>query len=322
MKKLLAAVLTTLGLAIAMPAQAGPYPDKPVRLIVPFAAGGPSDITARLLGQGIQEYLGGQPLVIENKPGGGAIVATSALLSAEPDGYTIMMASNIMVTSKWLYDTLPYDPMKDLRAISGVSISPVVVLVPASSPIKNLADLLRAAREKPGKMNYGSAGLGTIPQLATEFFLQKTGIQMTHIPYRGSGQALPAVVAGQVDLYFDVAISAQGLVQQGQVRAIGVVGKERLAQFPNVPTLAEQGLSDFDVASWFGLVGRAAVPDDVVKTLNVAVNKVLATPQFKEKIATLGGLPFGGSPEDFRKRYTEEYEMWGRVIPGTGLKLN
>jgi tripartite-type tricarboxylate transporter receptor subunit TctC len=193
--------------------------------------------------------------------------------------------------------------------------------VPGTSPIKNLADLLRAAREKPGQLNYGSAGLGTIPQLATEFFLQKTGLQMTHIPFRGSGQALPAVIAGQVDLYFDVAISAQSLVQQGQLRAIGVVGKQRLAQFPDVPTLAEQGLSDFDVSSWFGLVGRATLPDDIVKTLNAAMNKVVATDQFKEKIAALGGLPFGGTPEDFRKRYTEEYEMWGRVIPATGLKL-
>jgi tripartite-type tricarboxylate transporter receptor subunit TctC len=320
MNKFAAVVVAMLCLAFGVQAQAGPYPEKPVRLIVPFAAGGPSDITARLLGQGIQEHLG-QPIVIENKPGGGAIVATSALLSAEPDGYTIMMASNIIVTSKWLYDSLPYDAMKDLRAIGGVSISPVVVLVPGTSPIKNLADLLRAAREKPGQLNYGSAGLGTIPQLATEFFLQKTGLQMTHIPFRGSGQALPAVIAGQVDLYFDVAISAQSLVQQGQLRAIGVVGKQRLAQFPDVPTLAEQGLSDFDVSSWFGLVGRATLPDDIVKTLNAAMNKVVATDQFKEKIAALGGLPFGGTPEDFRKRYTEEYEMWGRVIPATGLKL-
>ncbi|MDX3905734.1 MAG: tripartite tricarboxylate transporter substrate binding protein [Pigmentiphaga sp.] len=301
--------------------QAQPYPSHPIRLIVPFAVGGPSDISARALAAGLQQELG-QAVIVDNRPGSAAIVGVQALLGAPADGYTIMMASNIIVTGKWLYKKLPYDPLKDFRAIAGVSKSPVVVLVPGKSPYKNMEDLMQAARARPGELNYGSAGLGTIPQLANEFFLQKTGLNMKHIPFKGSGQAMPAVMAGQVDVFFDVALSAQSQAGNDAIRAIGVVSPSRLAQLPDVPTLAEQGITDFDVAAWFGLVGRATLPNSVVATLNAAVNKVLATPAFRKQITTLGGVPLGGSPEDFHKMYVDEYHMWGKVIPAAGLRLD
>lgn len=302
-------------------AHAQSYPSHAIRLIVPFAVGGPSDISARALAAGLQRELG-QPVIVDNRPGSAAIIGVQALMGAPADGYTIMMASNIIVTGKWLYKNLPYDPLKDFRAIAGVSKSPVVVLVPGKSPYKSMDDLMKAARARPGELNYGSAGLGTIPQLANEFFLQKTGLNMRHIPFKGSGQAMPAVMAGQVDVFFDVALSAQSQAGNDAIRAIGVVSPARLEQLPDVPTLAEQGITDFDVAAWFGLVGRSTLPDHVVSTLNAAVNKVIATPAFRKQITTLGGVPLGGSPQDFQKLYEDEYRMWGEVIPAAGLRLD
>ncbi len=317
MRRFVAALV--VGLIVATGAQAQDYPNRPVRLIVPFAPGGPSDISARLLANGLQENFG--RVVVENRPGAGASAGAQALIGAPPDGYTIMMASNVIASGKWLYASLPYDSLTDFRAVAGVSRSPIVMLVPGTSPARSVADFIRLAKEKPGGMNYASAGTGTIPQLATEFFLQKTGLKMTHIPYRGSGLALPALRSGEVDVYFDIALSAQSGAGEG-LRVLGVIGPTRLEQLPNVPTLGEQGIDGVDVASWFGIVTRPGVPDAVVNQLNAAINKVQATEQFKEKIGTLGGVPLTGSPEDFRRLYTEELAMWGRVIPALGMKLD
>jgi tripartite-type tricarboxylate transporter receptor subunit TctC len=305
----------------AVPAHAQEFPVKPIRLIVPFAPGGPSDISARAIAEALRDVLG-QAIVVENKPGAGAVVATQALLAAPADGYTLMMASNVLSTGKWLYKQLPFDPLRDLRAVIGVTRSPLFVLVSSTFPGNGIGDLIRAAEQRPGKLNYASAGAGTMPHLAAELLKQRYGLDIAHVPYRGSGPALTDVMSGQVQVYIDIVLSAQSHVRAGTVKALGVTTKTRIATFPDVPTLDEQGVKDYEVTSWFGIVTRAGVPDAVVARLNAAVDKVLQTEAVRERLASMGAIPIGGTPRAFQAMIEGEYEMWGKVITAAGISLD
>ena len=305
----------------AVPAHAQEFPVKPIRLIVPFAPGGPSDISARAIADGLRDVLS-QPVVVENKPGAGAVVATQALLAAPADGYTLMMASNSLSTGKWLYKHLPFDPLRDLQAVVGVTRSPLFLLVAATFPGNRIGDLIRLAEERPGKLNYASAGAGTMPHLAAELLKQRYGLDMTHVPYRGSGPALTDVISGQVQVYIDIVLSAQSHVRAGTVKALGVTTKSRIAAFPDILTLDEQGVKDYEVTSWFGIVTRAGVPDAVVARLNAAVDKVLQTAEVRERLASMGAVPIGGTPRVFQAMIEGEYETWGKVITAAGISLD
>jgi tripartite-type tricarboxylate transporter receptor subunit TctC len=311
---LFAAALT---LAVA-PVHAQSFPSKPVHLIVSFPPGGPADISARAISDGLSVLLG-QPVMVENRPGAGAVAAMQALLSAPADGHTLMLASNVLSTGKFLYKSVGFDPLKDVRAVVGVSKSPHLVVVAPGFNGSGINDLIRLAKEQPGKLNCATAGAGTMPHLGAELFQQVTATRMTLIPYKGSGAALPAVMGGQVDVYFDIMFSAATLVKAGKLKALGVTGLQRADAFPDVPTLDEQGIKGYELYSTFGVIAPGGTPDPVVAQLNEAINKVLATPSVRERLAALGATPIGGPPRVFQAMIDGDYHTWGRVIRAAGI---
>jgi tripartite-type tricarboxylate transporter receptor subunit TctC len=302
-------------------AEAQAFPNRPIRLIVPFPAGGPSDISARSVATGLQGILG-QPVIVENKPGAGAIIGMEAALSAPADGHTLLMASNVLATGKWLYSNLKIDPLREFRSVVGIFKSPHMVVVSKSFPGTGVQDLLRMAKEKGDRMDYASSGAGTMPHLGTELFKQVTRTNMTAIPYKGSAPALMAVMSGEVPVYFDIMFSSQGFLKGGKLKSLGVTSLERMPQFPDVPTLHEQGLTGFELYSWFGIVVPSSVPDPIVAKLNEAINKVMQAPGFAERVTSQGSLPIGGSAQTFQKMIEKDYAVWGKVIKEAKIKLD
>lgn len=314
-------VLLGVALAFATGSWAQAFPSKTVKLLVGFPPGGPADITARAVADQAGTLLG-QAIVVENRPGAASVPAVQALLSAPADGHTLLLASNVISTGKWLYKAVTFDPVKDLRAVIVLSKSPHLVVVAPSFAGKGINDLIRAAKENPGKINYASAGAGTMPHLGAELFKQLTGTQMTHVPYKGSGAALPAVMGGQVDVYFDIMFSATTLVKGGKLKALGVTSPQRVDTFPEVATLDEQGVKGYELYSWFGVMARAGTPDPVVAQLNEAFNKALATPAVRDRLAVLGATPGGGTAQDYQRTVERDVETWGRVIRDAGITAN
>lgn len=301
-------------------AQAPDFPSRPVTIIVSFPAGGPSDVMARAVAAGLSAEWR-QPVVVENKPGAGAIVGTSAALAAPPDGHTVLLTSNVFTTAQWLYPNLPFDPLRDFRAVCGLVRSPLMAVVSTRFPGDRLADLVRLARERPGGLDYASVGSGTQPHLVTEAFKKAAGIYMTHIPYRGSAGAHGAVMAGDVTAYFDVQFSSQALLRAGKVKSLGVTSRERASQFPGIATFGEQGFPDFELYTWFGLVARSATPAARLQRLNEAVNRAMATPGFADLITALGTTATGGPAQAFQDVLVSDTARWGRVIRGAGIRL-
>jgi tripartite-type tricarboxylate transporter receptor subunit TctC len=297
------------------------YPARPIKLIVPFPAGGPSDTTARSIADGLGKVLG-QAVVVENKPGAGAIVGSEFVLGQAADGHTLLMASNVISTGKWLYPQMSFDPMRDFRAVAGVFRSPHQVVVSPGFAGKGIQDLIALAKKQEGRMNYGSGGSGTMPHLGAERFKQVTGVGMMHIPYRGSAPANTAVLAGEVPVHFDIEFSAQALLKAGRVRSLGVTALKRSPAFPDVPTLDEQGIKGFELYSWFGIVTRTGTPDAVVNRLNQALNQVMETPDFKQRLAALGAERIGGAPGIFQKMINDDYLLWGDVIRKANIKVD
>lgn len=311
---------TALSPGVASADEAANFSNRPLRLVVPFPPGGPSDLTARAISNGMADALG-QPVVVENRPGAGAIVAAQNVLGSPHDGYTLMMASNIISTGKALYPHMPFEPLKDFRAVAGVFRSPHIVVVPPNFPGDNINDLIEYAKQQGDKMNYASSGVGTMPQLGTEYFKQLTGAPMLAIPYKGSGPALTAVMAGEVPVYFDILLSAQEFVRAKRLKPLAVTSRERVPQFPDVPTVIEQGIDNFELYSWFGIVVPSDVPDAIVDKLNEAINTAMQTPQFKRQIESLSALPIGGEPEVFQGMIEADAELWARIIKEAGLTI-
>lgn len=299
--------------------QAQGYPGKPITLLVPFSPGGPADITARLLSKGMAEVLG-QPLVVENKPGASGIIAAKAMLARPADGYTLLLASNTITTAKWLYPQVPFDVARDLRGVGMATRSPYVAVVGDKFSGNRIADLVRIAKEKPGRVDYASAGSGTGPHLFAEVFEQVTGTFMTGIPYKGSAPALTALMAGEVQVYFDVLMSSLAHLASGKLKALGVSSRERVSVLPDVPTFDEQGVRGLDFSAWFGLVAKAGTPDSVVRQLNAAMNEALQASQFTTRVKELGAAAGGGSPAAFQKTMVDEAAYWGRVIKDRGIR--
>lgn len=299
--------------------QAQGYPGKPITLLVPFSPGGPADITARLLSKGMAEVLG-QPLVVENKPGASGIIAAKAMLARPADGYTLLLASNTITTAKWLYPQVPFDVARDLRGVGMATRSPYVAVVGDKFSGNRIADLVRIAKEKPGRVDYASAGSGTGPHLFAEVFEQVTGTFMTGIPYKGSAPALAALMAGEVQVYFDVLMSSLAHLASGKLKALGVSSRERVSVLPDVPTFDEQGVRGLDFSAWFGLVAKAGTPDSVVRQLNAAMDEALQASQFTTRVKELGAAAGGGSPAAFQKTMVDEAAYWGRVIKDRGIR--
>ena len=313
--------LTVLCFALAGTAWAQPYPSRPVRIIVPFVPGGNVDITARTVAPALGDALG-QPVVVENRPGAAGMVGAQAMMSSPADGYTLMMGSNSsLAVAPNLYPSWPYDPVKGIAPISNLAITPFVLVVKLGLPAQSLAEFVKLAKEKPGQLSMASGGNGSSNHLVGELFQMMTGLKLSHVPYKGTGAALVDLAGGQVDLLFDQASSTVPNVRGGKIRALAVASSSRQSALPDTPTFAEAGLRDFEIDNFTGLVGPAGMPADAVAKVHAAAVKALATPQVKERFASLGVQPVGDTPEQFGAVIREDLARWSRVIKSAGVKV-
>jgi len=308
--------------ALAATAIAAEYPSKPIKLIVPFPAGGGTDFFARVIGNKLAEALK-WVVVVDNKPGAGGNIGVDAAAKSPPDGYTVVMGqtSNLAINPT-LYRKLPYDPLKDLIPVVLVADAPLALVVAAQSPYKTLADVVAAAKAKPGDLAFASPGNGTVAHLAGELFQTAAGVKFRHIPYKGSSQALTDLMGGQVELFMASVPTALSQIKGGKLRALAVTSTKRSPALPDVPTVAEAGFKGFDANTWFGLLVPKGTPDAVVTRLNAEVNKVLKMPDVREKFAAEGGGALGGTPEEFAALLKADYSKWAKVVKDSGAKLD
>ena len=303
----------------AAPAGAQNYPTKTVRLILPFPPGGPSDILGRALSQKLSEQMG-QQVIADNRPGAGGNLGLELTSKAPPDGYTVVLSSPLISLSPLLYSKLNYDPFKDLAPISLVAQIQNVVLVHPSVPAKNLKELAQVARASPGKLNYGSGGVGTTTHLAPELFMSLTKTKMVHVPFKGSGLALIGLIGGQVDVLIMAVPAAEAQVKAGKARALAVISDKRATPLPNVPTSKEAGFDNFVVDIWYGVLGPAGLPPALVNRLNTEINKALASPDLKDRLLQAGIQPLGNTPEQFAKFIRSENVRFAKVIKDAGIQ--
>jgi tripartite-type tricarboxylate transporter receptor subunit TctC len=308
------------GLAGSEPARAQAYPDRPIKLIVPFSPGGPPDVAARLIGDWITSRLG--QIVVENRPGAGGTIAAKAITSAAPDGYTLMLAtSGSLAISSQLYKTAGYDPRTAFAAISLVSSTPQVLAVNPGLPVHSVAELVAYAKAHPGKLNYG-ASTGTPPHLHGEMFKVLTGTDIVFVPYRSATKATTDVLAGQLQLTFEGVTGIMPFLVGGKVRPLAVSSPKRLAELPDLPTMIESGLNGMPPDAWQGVVAPIGTPAKIVETLNAVINEGLRSPDLKAKIARLGGEPRPLTPQEFSAFIAAELERWGKVIKATGVSVD
>src|SRR5712692_1530507 len=313
--------LTVICFALATTAWAQPYPSKPIRIIVPFVPGGNVDITARTVAPALGDALG-QPVVVENRPGAAGMVGAQAMMGSPADGHTLMMGSNSsLAVAPNLYPNWPYDPLKGIAPISNLAITPFVLVVKLGLPAQSIADCVKLAKEKPGQLSMASGGNGSSNHLVGELFQMMTGLKFSHVPYKGTGAALVDLAGGQVDLLFDQASSTVPNVRGGKIRAIAVASASRQSALPDTPTFAEAGLRDFQIDNFTGLVGPAGMPADAIAKVHAAAVKALATPQVKERFASLGVQPVGNTPEQFGVVIREDLARWSKVIKSAGVKV-
>jgi len=314
-----------IGILVALFASAAlgadEYPARTVRVIVPFAPGGGTDIVARILGQQLSQKLG-QSFVIENRPAGSGIVGADLVAKAPADGYTLLFAFSSLSSSAKLFSHLPYDPIRDFAPVALATTSPLLAVVPASLPAKNVAELITHAKAHPGKLNYGSSGPGSSPHLATELFLSMTGTQMAHIAYKGIAPAITALLADEVQ--FSLVPIAVGMphVRAGKLRALGVAGLSRSSAAPELPTIAESGLPGFEVIGWWGVLAPAKTPQSAVDLLNRELRAALELPDVRRTLLDQGMDPAGGTPEQFGALIKTDMDKWGEIGRRLGVKLD
>jgi len=314
------ALILALPLLLAtVTATAQPYPSKPVRLVVPFAAGGSTDIIARTVGQKLNE-MWGQPVVVDNRPGGSTVIGTDAVAKAPPDGHTLLITPAPFTIVPSLIAKLPYDPARDFEPITLINTTPLVVVVHPGVPAKSVKELVALAKRKPGALNYGSSGSGGSNHLAGELFNAMAGVKMVHIPYKGNAPALADLVGGHVDVVFNGLTSAMPLIKSGRLRALAVTSLQRSGALPDMPTLNELGLKGFQAVAWNGLTAPARTPRDIVGKLNADVLKVVRSPELAERLKAEGSDPVGNSPEQYSTFLREEIAKWRKVIQFAGIK--
>ena len=312
-------VLTALLPALA--AQAQPYPSKPIRFVSAFAPGGTTDILARILADKLREQVG-QPVIVENRPGAGGNIGSDYVAKAAPDGYTLLMgASGPLAVNVSLFASMPFDPRRDFVPVVQITAAPLVLVVPANSPINSVGDLLAEARKPGARLNYGSAGPGSPQHVTAELFKYMAKVDMTHVPYKSAGQSIADLVGGQLSASFEAMIPAIPHIKAGKLRALAVTGAERSPLLPDVPTVAEAGVPGFESTAWYGVVVPAGTPPDVVKRLNAEFAKILTQPDVKQRITELGGLQVPLSAESFGKLINAEIDKWGAVVKASGMKV-
>jgi len=323
MKRIVSRALGALAAAFAFAAWAqAPYPNHPVRIVVPFPAGGTTDILAREVAQTLSQSLG-QPFVVDNRPGAGGNIGSDIVAKAAPDGYTLLMGTvGTHAINPSLYAKMPYDHVKDFAPVILVAGVPNVLEINPSLPVNSVQELIAYTKANPGKINFASSGSGTSIHLSGELFKTMTGVQITHVPYKGSAPALQDLVGGQVQIMFDNLPSSLALIKAGKLKPLAVTSAARSTALPDVPTVAESGLPGFEASSWFGLLAPAGTPKDVVAKLNANVAKWLATPEAKEKLAAQGAIAASGlTPDDFAKHIATETTKWAKVVKESGAKV-
>jgi tripartite-type tricarboxylate transporter receptor subunit TctC len=311
--------LAVAATAFAAGAFAQGYPGKPVKIIVPFAAGGPADIYARVLGEKLGAALG-QPFVVEDRPGGGAIVGTDAVAKSAPDGYTLLMMSNTHTVNESLFAEKPYSLMRDLTPVAPVNYSDLVMVVHPSVPAATLREFLALAKAKPGGLNYASSGPGTPYHMAGELLKAMAGVDIVHIPYKGSSGARTDILGGQVDMMFDAITTMAPNVRAGKLKALGTSGKSRSTVLPEVPTVSEAGVPGYDAVIWLGIMAPAGTPKAVIERLNAEITRATNAPETKEAWAKQGAVAMSMTPDEFGRYMRDDIEKWARIVKISGAK--
>ena len=321
-KKFFSVLIFWVGLSSAFAADSvSTYPNKPIHLIVGFSPGGSADTVGRALAEGLSNRLG-QAVVVENKAGANGNIAAELVARSAPDGYTLYFPSIGHAVNASLYKNLPYDPVKDFTAIGGVFSAPNILIVPANSPYKSVGELIAAARANPGRLTFASSGSGTSVHLSAVLFEKMAKIDMIHVPYKGTGSAMPDVISGQVDMSFPNLPSGLPHVKSGSLRALGITTAKRSSAAPNIPTIAESGLPGYDMATWYGLVTPANLPVEIRNRLNKELQSILADPKFKDKLIAQGADPMPGTSEQFSAFIKSEIEKWRKLIAQSQITID
>ena len=319
MRTAFARLVTVLALFAASAALAQDYPNHPVKIVVPFAAGGPADIYARYLAQRLQETMG-QPFVIEDRPGGGSVVGTDMVAKSPPDGYTLLLMSNTHTVNESLMPQKPFQLMRDFVAVAPINYSDLVLVVNPAVPAKTLQELIALAKSRPGKLNYASSGPGTPYHMAGELFKAMAGVDIVHVPYKESSGARTGVLGGQVEMMFDAVTVMNEHVKSGRVRALATSGSVRSAVMPDVPTLSEAGVPGYDAVIWLGLMAPKGTPAPVVARLNAEITKIVAKPEVKADWAKQGAVAMSQTPEQFTQYLQDDIVKWERVVRISGAR--
>jgi tripartite-type tricarboxylate transporter receptor subunit TctC len=312
------AAIAMSALSAAMPAMADTFPSKPIRIVVPFGAGGVADLTARTVGQKLSESLG-QPVIIDNKPGAGGVGAGEAVAKAEPDGHTLLLMSNGTAVSAGLFKSLPFDAQRDFAPVSTLGFFDLAVLASASAPYKNLGELMAFAKANPGKLNVGTINIGSTQHLAAELFKSRTGLDFLIVPFNGTPALTNALRGSQVDVAIEILGPMMGQVSSKAVVPLAILGDERAAQVPEVPTVMQSGVANFDVSSWNALAAPSKTPKEVIARLNKEVQAALAHPDVKKKLFDLNVSARGSTPEKLGELLGSEIKRWGEVINKAGV---
>ncbi len=326
--KLSACLLLVLGLSAAASnvfaqsaAAIAAYPSKQIRMVIPYPPGGPTDLTARVVAADMSTTLG-QTVFAENRPGASGMIGAELVARAEPDGYTILANASLHVINGFIYPDMRFDALKDFAPITQLAAVPLVLVVPMSLPVHSVQELVEYGRKNPGKLNFGSSGNASAQQLAGESFKIAAGIEMQHVPYKGSSPALADLVGGQIQLMFDSMPSAMPFIKSGKLRAIAVTTLKRAQALPELPTIAESGYPGFDIATWYGYWAPKGTPPEIVSKLSAAAALALKKPGVIEQYAGMGAEPVGSTPEEFAKYNASETVKWEEIVRKSGAKAN
>ncbi|MFL6928609.1 MAG: Bug family tripartite tricarboxylate transporter substrate binding protein [Xanthobacteraceae bacterium] len=314
------ALAAVVSATLAGPAVAQDYPTRPITLVVPYAAGGGNDVMARTVADTMSRVLG-QQIVVENRAGAGGTIATRQVAKSAPDGYTLVIGgTGTLAVNPTLYGNVGYDPRKDFAPVGLIGTSALIVLVHPSIPARSIRELIDLAKQEPGKLNYASAGVGSGIHLGTVLFEHMADVKLTHVPYRGTGPALTDLLGGHVAVYFSSLPSAVGIVKDGKVRALGVTGSKRSPVFPDVPTVAEAGLPEYEAVLHYGIAAPAGTPRPIVDKLNAALRTAVAAPETQQRMATEGTEPLASTPEEYAADIDREETKWSAIVRQSGAK--
>jgi tripartite-type tricarboxylate transporter receptor subunit TctC len=313
---MLVAALTVMS---GLPALAQEYPARPVKIIVPFAAGGPADIYARFLAQRLEVALG-QPFIVDDRPGAGSVIGTDAAAKSAPDGYTLLLMSNTHTVNESLVPNKPYALLRDFVPVAPVNYSDLVLVVHPSVAANNLSELLALAKSKPGKLNYASSGPGTPYHMAGELFKAMAGLDIVHVPYRGSSQARTDTIGGQVDMMFDAVTTMSEFAKAGKVRALATTGKVRSSVLPNVPTMSEAGVPGYEAVIWLGVMAPKGTPPEIVRRLSTEITTIIGRPDVRDEWVRQGAVAMKMNPEEFSRYIVDDIAKWERIVKISGAK--